>query len=293
MMTKQVYKYSLLLSLFMVCSSLIHAQHHIMRFGLKGGGQYNVAQYEKLVPNKVGFAGSVGMDCVFYMSSPADSASTSIDLGVRLGVNIGYQNAKYNLGFSDHYTTRDYLDNIIDYTTSGECQVKCNQVTAEVPLMFALRAKGVIFDIGPMFRVAVHRSGQQSFVDPMVVAYYPAYGVEVPNEIITGVLAEEQMVQPISLTKPKARFDIYVGTEIGYEWNQMVGVLGYFHVGCWNNMRTEYDSPIIQVTPPAHISEEVSTVATANVYEIVASNSIPLEFGVKVYYAFNLGKKEE
>ena len=171
-----LYKTLFFVLCFVVSSTILHAEHYL-RLGLQAGGIGNVAKYENTLKNKVGFSGAFDIDYLYF--SAVATEKRSLDLGVRAGLNIGYAGPRYSLAFSDQFSAKDYLDNIIEYTTSGECQVKANRMTLSIPVMFALRANGFVFDIGPIIRINLLTKATQRFENSLVAAYYPAYGVEV------------------------------------------------------------------------------------------------------------------
>ena len=166
-----------------------------------------------------------------------------------------------------------------------------NQLYVSVPLMFALRSNGFVWNIGARVQMAMYQAGKQQLSNPLIEAYYPAYGVTVSNELITGVVAESQMVLPVEF--PFVVLDIMAATEIGYEYTfkrtkNAIGTVAYFNMGIWNSLPMATDAPIIQVAPITGKDNPVPVVVVNNAYRTLLTSYIPMQFGVKLYYAFTL-----
>lgn len=279
-------KISAYLLLFLACIafSIPAYADQSFRIGLQLGGQYNAPKEKEALKNKPGFASTLCIDYVY--AGATETKSGTIDLGVRTGLEIGYSMPKFNRYFMDEpFEVRDYLDNIIQYTTSGITKIDAHQLSFGIPLMFALRAKGIVFDFGPILRVSAVTRGKQILNEPLIEAYFPAYGVTVPNELITGVVPEDQLEMKIA---SKPGLDLRLGTSIGYEFNERIGVQGYFRVNVWN-LKVYRKDPIIAIDPLDQIEQEITGVTVNSGYPIANANHVPLEFGVKLYYAFPLG----
>lgn len=279
-------KISAYLLLFLACIafSIPAYADQSFRIGLQLGGQYNAPKEKEALKNKPGFASTLCIDYVY--AGATETKSGTIDLGVRTGLEIGYSMPKFNRYFMDEpFEVRDYEDNIIQYTTSGITKIDAHQLSFGIPLMFTLRAKGIVFDFGPILRVSAVTRGKQILNESLIEAYFPAYGVTVPNELITGVVPEDQLEMKIA---SKPGLDLRLGTSIGYEFNERIGVQGYFRVNVWN-LKVYRKAPIIEIDPLDDITQETTIVTVNSGYPIANANHVPLEFGVKLYYAFPLG----
>ena len=279
-------KISAYLLLFLACIafSIPDYADQSFRIGLQLGGQYNAPKEKEALKNKPGFASTLCIDYVY--AGATETKSGTIDLGVRTGLEIGYSMPRFNRYFMDEpFEVRDYEDNIIQYTTSGITKIDAHQLSFGIPLMFTLRAKGIVFDFGPILRVSAVTRGKQILNESLIEAYFPAYGVTVPNELITGVVPEDQLEMKIS---SKPGLDLRLGTSIGYEFNERIGVQGYFRVNVWN-LKVYRKEPIIEIDPLDDITQETTIVTVNSGYPIANANHVPLEFGVKLYYAFPLG----
>ena len=260
---------------------------HILRVGLSGGGIYNLTLTDCMMKSEVGAAGAIALDYVFY------KPLRSIDLGLRTGIDLGYLYSPYHAQFEHQYSNVDYLGNQMDYTTSGVVDIAQNQIYASVPLMFALRSNGFVCNLGVRLQMPFFQIGKQQLSNPLVQAYYPKYDVTVTNELITGIVADNQLSTPLEF--PSILLECHTAMEIGYEHeirntNSAIGVLAYFNMGFWNSQPKATDSPIIQVAPIMDKNNPVPTVTVNNAYNALLTSYIPMQFGLKVYYAFHLTK---
>lgn len=276
----------LFLLLSTVCSIQASASDntHVLRTGLLGGGSFNIMPTECAMIGKIGGSGALALDYVYYKSL------NSVELGLRTGLGIGYTNAKYQAEFSQQFTNIDYLNNHIDYTTTGVVDIAQHQVHATIPLMFALRANGFVWNIGLSLQTTFLQVGNQQLSNPHIQAYYPAYNVEVVDELITGKVLEDQL----QMSSEKLPFSLgcSIGTEIGYEHainsKNAIGIMAYLNVGVWNSHLAATNLPIIQVDAIIDSKDPVPTVTINDAYRALVNAHTPLQFGVKLYYAFNL-----
>ena len=181
----------------------------------------------------------------------------------------------------------------MDYTTSGVVDIAQNQLYASVPLMFALRSNGFVCNLGVRLQMPFYQIGKQQLSNPLVQAYYPKYDVMVTNELITGIVADNQLSTPLEF--PSILLECHAAMEIGYEHeiknkNSAIGVLAYFNMGVWNSLPKATGAPIIQVAPIMDKNNPVPTVTVNNAYNALLTSFIPMQFGLKVYYAFHLTK---
>ena len=287
------YKYLCLL-LMTVCWLQAHADEsenkgliHILRVGLAGGGGLHLTPADCVMKSNVGGGGALAFDYAFYKSFD------KVDLGLRTGLDLGYMYLPYYAEFAQQYSNVDYLGNQMDYTTSGVVDITQNQLYASVPLMFALRSNGFVCNLGVRLQMPFYQIGKQQLSNPLVQAYYPKYDVTVTNELITGIVADNQLSTPLEF--PSILLECHAAMEIGYEHeiknkNSAIGVLAYFNMGVWNSLPKATGAPIIQVAPIMDKNNPVPTVTVNNAYNALLTSFIPMQFGLKVYYAFHLTK---
>ena len=284
------YKYLCLL-LMTVCCLQAHAEEsenkgliHILRVGLAGGGGLHLTPADCVMKSNVGGGGALAFDYAFYKSFD------KVDLGLRTGLDLGYMYLPYHAEFAQQYSNMDYLGNQVDYTTSGVVDVVQNQLYASLPLMFALRTHGFVCNIGVRLQMPCYQTGKQQLSNPLILAYYPKYDVTVTNELITGIVTDEQL--SMSLASSPVFLECYASAEIGYEHRLnakgAIGCAAYVHAGVWNALPKATDKPVIQVAPITDKVKPVPTVTVNDAYTSLLTSYTPLQFGVKVYYAFSL-----
>lgn len=257
---------------------------HTLRVGVSGGSGLNLTPTDCVMKSKFGASGALAFDYTFYKSFD------KVDLGLRTGLDLGYMYLPYHAEFEQHYSNVDYLNNQIDYTTSGLLDITQNQLYASVPVMFALRTHGFVCNIGVRLQMPFYQTGKQQLSEPLIQAYYPEYDVTVTNELITGIVTDEQLSMP--LASSPVFLECYASAEIGYEHRLnakgAIGCAAYVHAGVWNALPKATDKPVIQVAPITDKVKPVPAVTVNDAYTSLLTSYTPLQFGVKVYYAFSL-----
>ncbi len=257
---------------------------HTLRVGVSGGSGLNLTPTNCVMKSKFGASGALAFDYAFYKSF------NEVDLGLRTGLDLGYMYLPYHAEFEQHYSNVDYLNNQIDYTTSGFLDITQNQLYASVPVMFALRTHGFVCNIGVRLQMPFYQTGKQQLSNPLILAYYPKYDVTVTNELITGIVTDEQLSMP--LASSPVFLECYASAEIGYEHRLnakgAIGCAAYVHAGVWNALPKATNTPIIQVAPITDKVKPVPAVTVNDACTSLLTSYTPLQFGVKVYYAFSL-----
>ena len=296
-MRTSLYKYICLL-LMSVCCVQVHAYKgymqkknlHVVRIGLNGGCTYNLVPTDCVMKGKIGGSGTLGFDYTFYKSRKNMRYQKTTDVGFRTGLDFGYLYSSYRAEFEQQYSNVDYLGNQMDYTTSGTVDIAQNQLYASVPLMFALRSNGFVWNIGVRLQAALYQTGQQHLSEPVIQAYYPAYDVTVTNELITGIVTDNQLSMP--LASSPVILECLASAEIGYEHTLKtkgaIGLAAYVHAGVWNSLPKTTNTPIIQVAPITAKNTPVPAVTVNDAYSSLLTSYMPLQFGLKLYYAFTL-----
>lgn len=288
-MKTSIYTYLCLLLMAISCTPALAARwynytDHILRVGLAGGGTHHLTPNECQMKSKIGATGAIAVDYAFYKSL------RKIDLGLRTGIDLGYLYAPYKSDFQHQFTNQDYLGNHMDYSTSGTVEIAHQQLFASIPLMFALRSNGFVWNIGARVQSTVYQSGKQQLSNPTITAHYSAYGVSITNELITGLVAEEQLSTILDF--PTIGIECMAATEIGYEYafkhGNAIGVMAYFQTGVWGTRAEMTHTPIINVAPIADSNNPVPAVTINDAYHSLLTSYTPMQFGMKLYYAFNL-----
>lgn len=259
----------------------------ILRIGLAGGATYLLTPSNNIADSRWGGGGMLTYDCTFY------KALDALEIGLRTGVDVGYLYTQNDMHFENQFNNIDYLGNTIEYTTSGHMDVVRQQLHATVPLMFAMRTQGFIWNLGFRLQATVYANIAQQLSEPMIQAHYPAYNVTIFNELITGVVDDNQLHMSTEYLSPT--FACFAGTEIGYEYRinrkNSIGAIAYFDVRFWDMLSKSENGPIISVDPISNSENPVPKVKVHTAYSFVSTADIPLQFGVKIFYSFNLGKK--
>lgn len=257
---------------------------HLLTLGLRGGGAALLPQTAQDIQGKVGGAGALDIGYVWYM--PVNE----VEMGIRTGVVIGYGATTAQGSWTQSFSRQDYLSNTLEYTTRSQLWAKQQCLYADLPLMMALRAKGVVFNVGLLLQATPWQQTAQQLSNPTIDAYYPAYKVHVTNELITGV------VQPYMLSahynQGLPTFGIGVGTEIGYEFllpKGQIGLQAFFSCSVWNNYRST-SNLVIDVASIADIAHPVPDVMVNNALPALIEYTHPLSFGLRLYYALEWHK---
>lgn len=289
-MKTSLYKYLCLLLMTAFCIQAYADESentgpiHTLRVGVSGGSGLNLTPTDCVMKSKFGASGALAFDYTFYKSFD------KVDLGLRTGLDLGYMYLPYHAEFEQHYSNVDYLNNQIDYTTSGLLDITQNQLYASVPVMFALRTHGFVCNIGVRLQMPFYQTGKQQLSEPLIQAYYPEYDVTVTNELITGIVTDEQLSMP--LASSPVFLECYASAEIGYEHRLnakgAIGCAAYVHAGVWNALPKATDKPVIQVAPIMDSETPVPTVTVNDAYTSLLTSYTPLQFGLKLYYAFTL-----
>lgn len=117
------------------------------------------------------------------------------EVGIRFGLHIAYgsPNMRIPESFEPYqYTNVDYLGNQIDYTIHvNRAKQEIQQFQVGVPIMAAGVSNRIFWSAG--FRVMFPFALQyEQTLDADISAFYPEFGVEVPNELVTGKLNENK-----------------------------------------------------------------------------------------------------
>ena len=258
----------------------------ILRIGLAGGATYLLTPSNNIADSRWGGGGMLTYDCTFY------KALDALEIGLRTGVDVGYLYTQNDMNFENQFNNIDYLGNTIEYTTSGHMDIVRQQLHATVPLMFAMRTQGFIWNLGFRLQATVYANIAQQLSEPMIQAHYPAYNVTIFNELITGVVDDNQLHMSTEYLSPT--FACFAGTEIGYEYQinrkNSIGAIAYMNVGFWDMLSKSENGPIISVDPISNSENPVPIVQVHAADPWVSEADIPLQFGVKIFFSFNLGK---
>lgn len=272
--------YILLIAVLAV--SQVWAQPHSVSVGLRGGAGTYLAVGELkncLVPNAM-------VDVGYSFMVPVKN----VELGIMTGLSFGYTGGAYHKDdMIEKYSNTDYLGYTIDYTcTAAHVKERIHGFTLEIPAMFAFHMKGLVLNAGIKIQVPMWYRYHQDLVSPNVNAYYPDFGVNVLDELITGDI-------PTELNGTIGRRDIgdvsiLLGFELGYEWqltaSDRIGLMAYFDGAPYSHpagSRTQHIIDVAPITDPYYPVPEVKVNTLVGTY---AERINYLDFGIKLYYRF-------
>lgn len=231
--------------------------------------------------------------------------SRPVDLGIITGIGIGYSQSgmKTNVNSMDTILDKEDLSFPlhVEYTVKAdEVKEQDGQLQLEIPLMFSLiHENGLFFNFGPKFMLPVYTPYQQTISNnenTYINAYFREIGVNVKNEVITGILAENQFTTKADDYGNKFTINIMLGAELGYEWilksGNSLGLGAYANYSVYNGFKNNSSSkPLIEVTPPVGSSNAEVTVLPAT--QTYAKSLGFFDAGVKVAYHFDFPKKHQ
>ena len=212
-------------------------------------------------------------------------------LGLLVGAGIGYSRSHLSGNINDKYSVRT-TDGPIDYTvTADNVKEYDGQLQLEVPVMFSMIHKGFFLNVGPRLAVPVYSNYNQQISNPHVNAYFPEEGVNVPDELITGVVTKDK-----ADTKGKwsaSKINVMLGAELGYEFtfknrNSLgLGVYANYSVYTYYKNDTENKSLVDLTVPGAATPVQVNVSSATDTY---AKGLGYFDVGLKLAYHFNWWK---
>ncbi|MGM9810111.1 MAG: hypothetical protein ACI30J_04500 [Paludibacteraceae bacterium] len=265
--------------------------YHRFSIGVRGGAASLMHKTETGKWN-CGFNALLDLQYAYYWTK----FGRPYDLGILTGLSVGYTQSGMQLGINDQFTVTTNEGDLIDYSLSAD-RIKENdgQIQLEIPLMFSLvMHNGFFFNVGPKFILPVYTPYKQTITNPNVDAYFQTEGVHVANEVITGMVTDEQLNSK-GTNANQFKVNITLTADLGYEWklkNKDAFALGVFaNYGLWNAFKnTTSDQSLISVTPPS--SSSIATVDILSATDTYASKLGYFDAGLKLTYHFNFLDKK-
>ena len=264
----------------------IEPNYHRFSIGIRGGAASLMHKTEAGKWN-CGFNALLDLQYAYYWTE----FGRQYDLGILTGLSVGYTQSGMQLGIDDQFTVTTNEGDNIDYSLSAD-RVKENdgQIQLEIPLMFSLvMHNGFFFNVGPKFILPVYTPYKQTITNPNVDAYFQTEGVHVTNEVITGMVTDEQL-NSHGTNANQLKVNITLTADLGYEWklkHKNALALGVFaNYGLWNAFKnTTSDQSLISVTPPS--TSSIATVDILSATDTYASKLGYFDAGIKLTYHFN------
>lgn len=268
----------------MLASSLLAQQNSVWTIGLRAGADLVT---DKAQPTtNLGPAASLELGYSHYWV-----IGNHVATGLRTGLSAGYHSVSNHAGYEDAYSRYDYYGNQMDYTISADRvnrQVRC--LTLGVPLMWAWRFGGASLDVGTRAQLPLLGKVSQSVDNLHLSAYYPAYSVLVPDELIIGNVTEAMLHQQTTYTGLPT-VSVLGSAELGYNWSLPSGGefgLGvYADVEAWSYYKQHpaaAPSPLIDV---ANITNKVYPVPDVTIHiRPLGEHTRYMSFGITAHYSF-------
>lgn len=273
--------YCILLAIVCTCVS-VNAQTHVLQYGLRGGMTFGVGNTNSGTRSTFGGVGFVDVGYTFYQPM------AQLDMGVHTGLSFGYRQLPMSYPLREQFTNKDYLENEMQYSISGNVSILQRDVSCEIPVMFALRSDGLVFNIGAKLRPSLWQQNNQTLSDVTIDAYYPLTDVHITNEVITGVLAQDMQQQTNYATM--ASLTVLAGLELGCEWKvnktTAIGFLLFVDCTVWNTRLAAADLPVISVSSISNPQQPVPAVSVNNMVASQLGHLHPIECGIKFYGSF-------
>ena len=286
----KVKKYIVVLCLlsFIFCPG--QANTSMLSIGVRGGGQTYlptaaVGATGDVQPG-IGGAGAIDLRYTFF-----GCLNSSFGLGFSVGAGVGYGSAGFQGTNTDSYTNIDYLGNRMDYTIQSAFKQTDRFVKADASLLFAMCFGNFTVHVGPRFMMPFMASSAVTIPSATIDAFYPAYGVHVTDQLITGKLTTPYS-QTVTPSLPE--YEVLMAAELGYEWyvndRNCLGLQAFVDVAVWSKPSTLNIQPsaLISVAPISDSSNPIPTV-TVHSPSYLVSDLRYIGFGIRAYYAFSIG----
>ncbi len=262
---------------------------HRFSIGVRGGVASLMHEADVMGKWNAGFDALLDLQYAYYFGGEKNK---KVNPGILTGVSIGWAQSALKSGIDTAYTVST-VDGNIDYTITAE-NVKENdgQLQVEIPIMFTMIAeKGFFLNVGPKVIIPVFSHYNQNITNPDINAYFPTEGVNVSNEVITGLVQDNQLKTNGKWNTSKV--NVMLTAELGWEWilkNEHsigLGVYGNYSVyDLYNN--TTHNKSLINVTAPSAGPAIVDVLSATDTY---AKGMGYFDCGLKLVYHFNFRNK--
>lgn len=211
-------------------------------------------------------------------------------MGIMTGLSIGYaRNGVTAQGERTFDFTDEDGDNV-RYTITGANAVENDgSLTIEIPAMFTMIIKEHYFvNVGARFAIPVFSHYSQTLTATDIDAWNMTKNVHVPNEIITGKVTDDMLLQKAKTNL--SRLNIMLSAEGGYELKIQDTELGigvyvdYSLFSIYPNDPT--GKQLIGIVPPSTESPAVVTVTPVTEAYVKRNGLGFFDAGIKVVYHF-------
>ncbi len=214
-----------------------------------------------------------------------------IDLGLIVGLGIGYEQSGLNTNDSTAFTKAN-----VDYTVvAKDIKETDHQLQLEVPVMFSLiHDNGLFFNFGPKFMIPLYTPYKQTVntTDTHITAYFPETGITIQDNPVTGQYTGQQ---PTEKNGIQFNINVMLTAEIGYEWTlksgNSFGLGAYANYSVFNTFKNTTNSEgLFNLTAPTDDDKAHLDVLSAT--HAYADKLGYFDAGIKLAYHFNFPKKQ-
>ena len=282
-------RWFLLFIVWLSVASVAIAQSSRISVTAKGGMTSYLQQADLIEPAPLGE--QIGAEATYTFMWPLPSTA---ELGIRAGLYIGYgaPNMRIPAAMEPYqYTNYDYMNNQIDYTIMvNRAKQEIRQIQVGVPLMAAGTYRRLFWAAG-LRTIAPFALKYEQTLDVDIMAYYPEFGVEVPNELVTGKIKENKHFTG-ETDLPMMYFQ--VGGELSYRLyykrprtifvpskGVSLGVFAYFTFAS-TEMARYPENPLVQVLPITTAPPAEVVILPLN--EVLNARLWPFEIGLSASF---------
>ena len=165
--------------------------------------------------------------------------------------------------------------------------------------MFSLlHDNGLFFNVGPKFMIPVFTPYNQTITNPHINAYFPATGVTVSDEVITGLITNDQLKTNATDNGIQFNINVMLTAEIGYEWvlksGNSLGLGAFANYSVFNTFKNKNtdDTSLIHLQDPS-VTGTTAAVDILSATRTYADKLGYFDAGIKLAYHFNFPKKHQ
>ena len=274
--------------LYIVCLSLalsLAASAQIQRVGIGLLGGANTMFADSAITNTWG--PTIGIEGYYVYLFGLNN--TELLLGPRIGLEVAWSMSGFKMPVNEQFSNSDYLGHQIDYTISGEVNETHHHLSAAIPVMLALRYRGLVAGVGLKVRALVWNTYKTTVSDITTTAYYPEFDIAVVDEPNLGVVKDQ--AYDLSGSRNMPEWHVAVAAELGYEWKirktRFVGLSLFADYGVWNSFKLPADAAerVVNVTPITE-TNKTAEVTPAPICNSALTKFNALNVGVKLSYIF-------
>ena len=263
-----------------------YGQMHRIGFGLSAGvhTQFGDSSLTNTWGPTVGL--SFRYSCLFHVGS-------EVWLGPQTGLEAAWTQSGWEQAYSGKLSKTDYLGHQIDYTMSGNITERHDHINVAVPLMAALRYRGIIIGLGFKARAMMWTQYKTSASDIDLSAYYPDFDVTLAGKDAVETYSTEMSA---SGARKTPEWHVAVAAEAGYEWrikkHQHLGVLVFVDYGLWNSYSRPTDAPQQSLDVTRIVTEgKLPDFILTPLCSTALNRFHPLSIGLTVTYTFDFESK--